>query len=296
MIHSMTGFATLRGAAGDFDWAWEIRSVNGRGLDLRIRVPDWIDGLEPDVRARLSKTLHRGNVTVSLKVSQSSGGPGSALDEARVKETVASVRRVQQLAEDAGVKLRKPSAVEILMMRAAGGPEAVDENTLTALRSDLLAAFGTLLDDFVAMRAEEGRALARILSGQIDAVAARIGDAKAAADARAERSGAQLKEAVARLTETVEIDEGRLTQELALLAVKADVTEELDRLRAHVDAARGLLGTTGAVGRKLDFLVQEFNREANTLCSKAQSTELTAIGLELKAVIDQMREQAANVE
>ena len=296
MIHSMTGFATLRGAAAGFDWAWEIRSVNGRGLDLRIRVPDWIDGLEPEIRSRVSKSLHRGNVTVSLKVSHAVGGQESAVDEVRVKETLASISRVQRLAQDAGLKLRKPSAVEILMMRTGGGPDSADEDSVSSLRSDLLAAFETLRTDFIAMRAEEGRALERILSGQIDAVAARIGDAKAAADARPERSGAQLKEAVARLTETVEIDEGRLSQELALLAVKADVTEELDRLRAHVDAARGLLGTTGAVGRKLDFLVQEFNREANTLCSKAQSTELTAIGLELKAVIDQMREQAANVE
>ena len=295
MTTSMTGFAALRGDAEGHDFAWEIRSVNGRGLDLRLRLPDWVEGLEPEVRSRLSGRLHRGNVTVGLKLHRADGDAGTALPEARLAELIAAVGRVEGMARDAGIATTPPTALDLLQ-RAASGSDRADDETVVRLRTALLAAFDRLLDDFAAMRNDEGAALAAVLSGQLDRIATLVAAAGEAAEARMSRTGEALRRNVARLLETTEVDADRLAQELALIAVKADVTEELDRLTAHVAAARALIAADAPAGRKLDFLVQEFNREANTLCAKAQSTELTAIGLELKAVIDQMKEQAANVE
>ena len=295
MTTSMTGFAALRGDAEGHDFAWEIRSVNGRGLDLRLRLPDWVEGLEPEIRSRLSGRLHRGNVTVGLKLHRADGDAGTALPEARLAELIAAVGRVEGMARDAGIATTPPTALDLLQ-RAASGSDRADDETVVRLRTALLAAFDRLLDDFAAMRDDEGAALAAVLSGQLDRIATLVAAAGEAAAARMSRTGEALRRNVARLLETSEVDADRLAQELALIAVKADVTEELDRLTAHVAAARALIAADAPAGRKLDFLVQEFNREANTLCAKAQSTELTAIGLELKAVIDQMKEQAANVE
>ena len=295
MTTSMTGFAALRGDAEGHDFAWEIRSVNGRGLDLRLRLPDWVEGLEPEIRSRLSGRLHRGNVTVGLKLHRADGDAGTALPEARLAELIAAVGRVEGMARDAGIATTPPTALDLLQ-RAASGSDRADDETVVRLRTALLAAFDRLLDDFAAMRNDEGAALAAVLSGQLDRIATLVAAAGEAAEARMSRTGEALRRNVARLLETSEVDADRLAQELALIAVKADVTEELDRLTAHIAAARALIAADAPAGRKLDFLVQEFNREANTLCAKAQSTELTAIGLELKAVIDQMKEQAANVE
>ena len=293
--NSMTGYATESGeiaCEGEcWRWIWEIRSVNGRGLDLRLRVPDWIEGLEPEARALVGGAAARGNVTLSLRVTRAEGGP---LEPGRVAGALAAVAGVERAARDAGLRLRRSTAAELLALRPSGEAETPDT---AALRAAVVAGLPALLDAFAAARAAEGRALAALLSAQVDRIAALAEAARPLAEARRERAAEALRENVARLLGASEaLDEARLAQELALLAVKLDVTEELDRLEAHVAAARTLLAETAPVGRRLDFLTQEFNREANTLCSKSQDIELTRLGLDLKAAVDQMREQVQNVE
>jgi len=273
-----------------------MRSVNGRGLDLRLRVPDWIDGLEPALRARLQSALHRGSVQLSLKVEASPDTEATRLDSAGLARALDMVARAEAAAAEADIGLNPSSAAEVLGLRGVLDAPRRDEDTGPLLAA-LLADFDILLAEFTAMRAREGAALGVILAAQIDEVERLHGAAREAAAKRGARAGDVLRAQVKKLLGATDaVDADRLAQELALLAVKADITEELDRLGAHVAAARALLGADGPKGRKLDFLVQEFNREANTLCSKSGSQALTAIGLDLKATIDQMREQAQNVE
>jgi uncharacterized protein (TIGR00255 family) len=295
---SMTGFAARRGSGVGYSWAWDLRSVNGKGLDLRLRVPDWIDGLEAALRAELQKTLTRGNVGLTLKVTQDDAGgdAGIRLNDTVLGAALAAVAQVERAAMDAGVTLRQATAADVLTLRGVIDATAQDADT-GPLRAAVLADLLGLLADFAAMRASEGAALATVLAAQLDRVATLTADAQAETASRASTQAETLRDALARvLAATDAVDETRLAQELALLAVKTDVTEELDRLAAHVAAARALVADTAPVGRKLDFLMQEFMREANTLCSKAQSLVLTRIGLDLKTVIDQMREQVQNVE
>ncbi|MFN3281870.1 MAG: YicC/YloC family endoribonuclease [Tabrizicola sp.] len=295
---SMTGFAARRGAGAGYGWVWDLRSVNGKGLDLRLRVPDWIEGLEAAIRAELQKAIPRGNVSLTLKVAPEDGrdDAGFPLNEVALGAALAALARVEAAAIAAGVTLRQPTAVDVLSLR--GVIEQGGQETDTApLRAALLADLTGLLADFSAMRSAEGAALAQVLSGQLDRIAALTAEAQAETATRSATQADALREALARvLAATDDVDETRLAQELALIAVKTDVTEELDRLAAHVSAARALVADSAPVGRKLDFLMQEFMREANTLCSKAQSLALTRIGLDLKTVIDQMREQVQNVE
>lgn len=295
---SMTGFAARRGAGLGYAWVWDLRSVNGKGLDLRLRVPDWIDGLEAAIRAELQKAASRGNVSLTLKVAQDEGREENAfrLNEGALAAALGALSRVEAAAMDAGMTLRQPTAADVLTLRGVIDATAQETDT-TPLRAALLADLPGLLQDFATMRAGEGRALATVLTGQLDQIASLTADAQAETAARATTQSDTLREALARvLAATDAVDPARLAQELALLAVRTDVTEELDRLAAHVAAARAHVADPAPVGRKLDFLMQEFMREANTLCSKAQSLALTRIGLDLKTVIDQMREQVQNVE
>lgn len=295
---SMTGFAARRGSGAGYAWVWDLRSVNGKGLDLRLRVPDWIDGLEAAVRAELQRAITRGNVSLTLRVTQDDAREeaGFRLNETALAAALAGLGRVEAAAMAAGVTLRQPTGVDVLTLRGVID-QAAQETDTAPLRAALLADLAGLLADFAAMRATEGAALAGVLSAQLDRIASLTAAAKAETATRATTQAEALREALARvLSATEAVDETRLAQELALLAVKTDVTEELDRLSAHVAAARGHLAEAGSVGRRLDFLMQEFMREANTLCSKAQSLALTRIGLDLKTVIDQMREQVQNVE
>ncbi|MGO4908948.1 YicC/YloC family endoribonuclease [Pseudorhodobacter sp. W20_MBD10_FR17] len=297
MTHSMTGFATRRGQFGAHAWAWDLRSVNGKGLDLRLRVPDWIDGLEPQLRALLGKGLDRGNVSLTLKVSREAGGDAPMrLNPAALASALAMLAELEAVAMDNGITLAQASQADVLSLR--GVMEQVGDDTDTApLAAALVADFHGLLADLIVMRVEEGKALHRVIFGQLDQIDALVTDAATIAEARRDTVADTLKENVKKLLQAADnLDEKRIEQELALLAVKADITEELDRLRAHVQAARSLLAADGPFGRKLDFLTQEFMREANTLCSKAQAVALTRVGLDLKAVIDQMREQVQNVE
>lgn len=296
MIRSMTAFASRRGTFQGLDWDWDLRGVNGRGLEIRLRLPDGIEGLEPAVRAALSARLARGNVTLTLRLSRAAGEGGFALDEAQLDRVLAAFNQVQDRAFHLGVTLGQPTAADVLSQRGVVVSSAVgeaEEGLLPALLADL----GGLLDDFVAAREGEGRALAAVLSEQVAGIARLTEEAAGAAEARREEARANFAAALRRVADSVpEIGTERVAQELALLAVKADVTEEIDRLRAHVAAARALLADPKPTGRRLDFLAQEFNREANTLLSKAGSSQLSRIGLDLKAAIDQMREQVQNVE
>ena len=295
---SMTGFAARRGAGAGYAWVWDLRSVNGKGLDLRLRVPDWIDGLEAAVRAELQKAATRGNVSLTLKVAQDEGREDSAfrLNEGVLAAALDALGRIEAAAMNAGVTLRQPTTADVLTLR--GVIDATAQETDTApLRQALLAELPGLLADFHAMRGTEGQALAAVLTSQLDRIARLTTDAQRETVARAATQADTLREGLARvLAASDAVDETRLAQELALLAVKTDVTEEIDRLAAHIEAARAHVADPAPVGRKLDFLMQEFMREANTLCSKAQSLALTRIGLDLKTVIDQMREQVQNVE
>ncbi|NHB77240.1 YicC/YloC family endoribonuclease [Rhodobacter calidifons] len=295
---SMTGFAARRGSGLGYSWAWDLRSVNGKGLDLRLRVPDWIEGLEALVRAEVQKGLSRGNVSLTLKVVQEDSQDNAAfrLNPPVLAAALAALGRVETAALAAGLTLRQPTAADVLALRGVIDAGGQDDDP-GPLRAALLADLPGLLADFAAMRHGEGQALAGLLTRQLDSIAALTAEARIEAAARNATQAETLREALARLLAATDaIDETRLAQELALIAVRTDVTEELDRLSAHVAAARVLIADPGPVGRKLDFLMQEFMREANTLCSKAQSLGLTRIGLDLKTVIDQMREQVQNVE
>ncbi|WP_145103231.1 YicC/YloC family endoribonuclease [Cereibacter sediminicola] len=296
MISSMTGFATRKGQGHGHSWLWELRAVNGKGLDLRLRVPDWIEGLEPAIRAELGRALNRGSVSLSLKVAAEGGSEGLRVNPATLDAVLRAMSEVAAAARGTGLDLRPASATEVLGLRGVLEQASGVEDT-GPLRAALLAELPELLADFSAMRRTEGEALARLIAAQLDRIEALTAAAATEAEARRAAAPFALRENMARLLAAGDgLDETRVAQELALLAVKQDVTEELDRLAAHVTAARGLLGESGPVGRRLDFLVQEFMREANTLCSKAQSLALTQVGLDLKTVIDQMREQIQNVE
>ncbi len=299
MTISMTGFAARKGQGAGHGWTWDLRSVNGKGLDLRLRVPDWIDGLEAALRAELGRALGRGNVSLTLKVARDGGAEGEAalrVNPAALTAVLRALGAVEAAAMEAGVTLAQATAADVLSVRGVLDQTAADEDT-APLRAAILADMPALLADFNAMRAAEGAALHAVIAAQLDRIETLTRDAGAEAEARRDATATALREALARIIANADgVDEARLTQELALIAVKNDVTEELDRLTAHVAAARALLAETGPVGRKFDFLMQEFMREANTLCSKAQALTLTRIGLDLKTVIDQMREQVQNVE
>jgi uncharacterized protein (TIGR00255 family) len=296
VLKSMTAFSSGTGESDAFSWSWELRSVNAKGLDLRLRVPDWVDGLEMELRTRLSKAMGRGSVALSLKLSREDQGGSLAVNAGVLASVLEGMRVIEEAAMAKGVSLTPASAAEVLAMRGVAETRSGQDDT-TGLRAALLGDFGPILERFLEMRASEGAALHQVLTGQIDQIAALTAEAADVVIARKADTEQALRNALARVLQNVgEADEQRVTQELALIAVKSDVTEELDRLRAHIDAARELLAQDGPVGRKLDFLMQEFNREANTLCSKSQNTALTRVGLELKTVIDQMREQVQNVE
>lgn len=295
MVHSMTGFASETGATDGLSWTIEMRGVNAKGLDIRVRAPERMVGFDQKLKAAFQKSLSRGNVTVSLRYEQDAASDALRLDERVLAGYLTAAAQVQKQASDAGVELAPATAADFLGLRGvvASGDEASQLPPEDAVMRTAEAALAA----FVAMRASEGAALKSVLEANLTEVTALVTAAAKLAEARKDQVADTLRSNLALVLQNTDgADPDRVAQELAMLAVKADVTEEIDRLRAHVDAARTLLAQTDPVGRKLDFLMQEFNREANTLCSKSGSTELTRVGLDLKALIDQMREQVQNVE
>jgi uncharacterized protein (TIGR00255 family) len=290
----MTGFARRDGGDESVGWTWEIKSVNGRSLDVRARLPQGYDSLDPVVRGAVTAACARGNVQVNLSMKRGSAPLQLQVNEELLEQVLALMARLE-----ARTQAAPPRLDGILALR--GVLEAVEEEEaseqqaarLAALQSDLEAALEALL----AMRAAEGARLLGMVRGHIDEIERLAKAARDCAATQPEALRQRLKEQIALLREeSTGVAEERLAQELALLAAKADVREELDRLAAHVEAARELLDQGGAVGRKLDFLCQEFNREANTLCSKSVDVQLTRIGLDLKSSIEQLREQVQNIE
>lgn len=293
-LQSMTGFATVSGQLDGVGWAWEIRSVNGRGLDVRLRLPEGGEALEPVIRAAVPKQLSRGNVSVNLKLSYAGEDGAPVLNSENLTAVINAATQAKIIAEQNGLELQPVSVGELISQKWVW--EAGSSNNSKWVEA-AKAQVAEVIDKLANARRAEGLAIFSILSGQVDTAEELSKAARASSEARNAAAGGLLRDKVLAVLEITDLaDENRLAQELALLAVKADVTEELDRLDAHIEAARSLLSDAGPIGRKFDFLMQEFNREANTLCSKSGSTDLTAIGLELKVVIDQMREQVQNLE
>lgn len=296
MVNSMTSFAAQTGGIDLYEWTWDMRGVNARGLDVRLRVPDWISNLEQEVKSKVTGHFSRGSIQLGLKLSRKSSDLPMAINSEVLKGIVSSLKAIEGVAQGEKLTLSGVTALDLLTYKGVQETQSEVEDS-SELKAALLADLEILLTGFAQMRATEGAALHRVLSAQMDQIEALTRAAAKEAEARKEKVEQTLKANLARVLDNSEgADPDRVAQELALLAVKADVTEEIDRLYAHVEAARALLASEGAIGRKLDFLSQEFNREANTLCSKAQAVTLTRIGLDLKAVIDQMREQVQNVE
>ena len=290
----MTGFARAQGTNGPYAWAWELKSVNAKGLDLRLRLPPGWDAVEAPARMALSKVLARGTVSATLTVDRTSATPAVRVNE---EALAALVDTAKKAASRFGVAA--PSLDSILGMKGVIEVTDAEENAdeRQAAERAVVQGFEEALKGLAIMRVREGEALARILSERIS----EIEKLSAAADANPARKPeairAKLSEQVKTLLATGEkFDPDRLHQEAMLLAAKADIREELDRLTTHVAAVRKLLKDGGPVGRKLDFLAQELNRESNTLCAKANDVSLTATGLELKAAVDQFREQVQNLE
>lgn len=290
-LASMTGFARAEGAHDDWTWVWEARSVNGRGLDIRLRLPPGLDAVDQPVRKSLQARFARGNVNVTLQLERRTPAEALRINEAWLGELMAVARRHGGGRDvDPAALLGVRGVVELV-------GEAADPAVAEARDSAVLQSFEAVADGLQAARGDEGRALAEVLGrliGEIEALLDRADEiVEAAPEGRRERLKAALAELLAL---DPPISEERLAQELALQLNRADVREELDRLRAHVDQARELIGSDDPVGRRFDFLAQEFNREANTLCSKAADVALTRTGMELKVAIDRLREQVQNVE
>lgn len=297
-MQSMTGFASEIVDVGNRRWLWEAKSVNGRGLDLRLRVSDVAEADEAALRAEGAKRLARGSVTVFLKEDGAASGGGLVLNEQALGAVLRAARAAEASAAELGLDVSTSSVAELLAIRGVmeASSEAQDDDEAKAIRADLAKGFACLMNSLTASRAAEGGRLSGMLSAQIDQIEKLTVAAAAEFQTQMGGAAARLAEKVKAVLSSADVDPDRLAQEVALLAVKADVTEELDRLTTHIAAARDLLKADGPVGRKFDFLTQEFNREVNTLCSKSGSPKLTQIGLDLKVVVDQMREQAANVE
>jgi uncharacterized protein (TIGR00255 family) len=290
----MTGFARADGLHGDTSWHWEARSVNGRNLDLRLRLPSGFEALEIKTRALAQEKLARGNCTISLWVKREGGQLEIRLNEAALRQAQAVAERAQDM-----TGLKRARLDTLLGMR--GVVEAVEgeesEEAQSALHHALLASLTAALDALVRARANEGERLQAVIEKQLAAIGTLVERTASAAARQPAAVAARLGEQIARLAEPgSSLDPERLHQEALLLAAKADIQEELDRLRAHVAAAEELTLSDQPVGRKFEFLAQEFNREANTICSKAADIEISRTGLELKTVIDQLREQVQNIE
>ncbi len=292
-LSSMTGFARGHGVAGTYAWAWELKSVNSKGLDLKLRLPPGWDAIEPAVRARANEALARGSVFANLSVSREGTAPVARINEPALNAVLAALKGLSGKVEGAA------SLDGILALKGVMEVSEAEENEdeKRAAEAAAVAGFADVLKGLADMRRTEGQALGKILAARLSEIGTLAARAEATPGRKAEAIKARLAAQVAELLEASQrFDADRLHQEAIMLATKIDIREELDRLAAHVAQAKKLLADGGPVGRKLDFLSQELNRESNTLCSKANDLELTNIGLELKAVVEQFREQVQNLE
>ncbi len=293
-LSSMTGFARGHGVSGSYAWAWEIKSVNGKGLDLRLRIPPGWDAIEVPVRARAAEMLTRGSIQAALTVERSGAQPVVRINTAVLDALLSTIRQLAGRIEAAPPSLDGLLALKGVI-EVSDSEEREDERR--SAETAVIDGFAEVIAALGEMRRHEGAALGRVLSARLGEIAALAKRAEDAPGRRPEAIRARLADQIATLlAQSDRFDPDRLHQEAIMIATKVDVREELDRLAAHVAQARHLIAQGGAVGRRLDFLAQEFNRETNTLCAKANDVELTNIGLELKAVVEQFREQVQNVE
>ena len=293
-LSSMTGFARGHGVAGSYAWSWEIKSVNAKGLDLRLRLPPGWDAIEVPARVRAAETLSRGTAYANLTIERKGVATTVKVNEPVLSAVLATLKRLHERVEAA------PATLDgILSLKGVIEITEEDEREedRRAAEAAILEGFDNALGELVAMRREEGATLGRVLSERLKEIAALTARAEAAPGRKPEAIKARLAEQVATLlSASTRFDSDRLHQEAIMLASKADIREELDRLASHVAQAQKLLADGGPVGRRLDFLAQELNRESNTLTAKANDVELTNIGLELKSVVEQFREQVQNLE
>jgi len=293
-LSSMTGFARGQGVAGAYGWVWEIRSVNAKGMDLRLRLPPGWDAIEPALRARAAEVLARGTLHATLNVDREGAAPVVKVNEQVLQAVIGTLGSLAGRVEAEPARLDGILAIKGVI-EVTDAAEREDERA--AAQAAVIKGFDAALGDLTKMRRHEGEALGRVLGTRLNEISALVARAEAAPGRKPEAIKARLAEQIANLLETSErFDADRLHQEAILLASKADIREELDRLVAHVAQASKMLRDGGAVGRRLDFLAQEFNRETNTLCAKANDLELTNIGLELKSLVEQFREQVQNLE
>ena len=293
-LKSMTGFAREAGATGSHVWAWELKTVNGRGLEVRTRVPGGFEAVAEEARRQITASMARGQCQLGLSLSRSAQPASVRVNRAALAALIESLRDVSLPAT-----VRPASLDGLLSVRGIVeiDDDATDPDADAALRQDVVAALPRLVEAAQASRGNEGAALLLAIGRQLGEIERLVAAAEACPARKPEAIRAKIATQVATLLEASRtLDPDRLHQEAALLASRADIQEELDRLRAHVSAARELLATTAPAGRRLDFLAQEFGREANTLCAKANDVALSRIGLDLKAVVEQFREQVANVE
>jgi uncharacterized protein (TIGR00255 family) len=292
-LSSMTGFARSQGVSGPYAWTWEIKSVNAKGFDLRLRVPSGWDSVEQPARAKGAESFSRGTLQATLSVEREGMSPQVRVNEPVLEAVLATLKQLQ-----GRVEADPPRLDGILAIK--GVIDVVDaeerEDEKRAAEISAIAGFDAALKSLADMRRHEGAALGRILGERLDEISVLAARADAAPGRKPEAVRKKLADQIAILADNARFDSDRLHQEAILLAAKADIREELDRLNAHVAQARSLLAAGGAIGRKLDFLSQELNRESNTLCAKSNDVELTNIGLELKTTVEQFREQVQNLE
>jgi uncharacterized protein (TIGR00255 family) len=294
-LSSMTGFARGHGVTGAYAWSWEIKSVNAKGLDVRLRLPPGWDAVEVPARKRASEELSRGTVYANLTVERKGVVPTVKINEQVLNAVLAAIDRL----DNKIVGAARPSVDGILALKGVIEVSEAEESedARRGAEAAVVASFGETVKSLARMRAVEGEALGKLLTTRLSEIGALAQRADAAPGRKPEAVKARLAEQVATLLESSQrFDPDRLHQEAILIASKADIREELDRLAAHVTQGKALIAAGGPIGRKLDFLAQELNRESNTLCAKANDVELTNIGLELKAVVEQFREQVQNLE
>lgn len=294
-LQSMTGFARLDGRTGRHQWAWELRSVNGKGLDLRLRLPQGFERLETEVRRIASAHFSRGNIQVSLNIQAGETRVEAVVNDAALQAVLDLRKQLEGKVDPAPLRFDTLLTIRGVVDFRDVADDPADTDTLDR---DLLAGIAKSSAAMAAMREAEGAALAAVLLAQVAAVEKLTNLVEADPSRSPEQIRARLEAQIASLLDGTSgtLDRDRLHAEVAILATKADVREEIDRLKSHIAAARDLLAKGGPVGRKLDFLAQEFNRESNTICSKSNSAAVTAAGIELKVVIDQFREQVQNLE
>jgi uncharacterized protein (TIGR00255 family) len=291
---SMTGFARADGGSGGYRWTWELRSVNGKGLDIRLRLPAGFEHLEFAAREKLGAGLSRGSIQATLTIDHQAGTSRIRVNEDALAEVIAAMEKIGKR-----LPLQPATLDGILSVRGVveSGEAEPDAAERTALTAAILADLDRCVADLVTARGREGAAIGSVLAARLDQIDALRQSAEASPARTPTAIRARLAEQIALLLDAAPaLDPDRLHQEAVLLATRADIREELDRLEAHIAAGRALLAEGGPVGRRLDFLAQEFNREVNTLCAKSNDRSLTSVGLDLKAVVDQLREQIQNLE